>query len=214
MVFIIVALFVLNIIVKSSACPVMGDLSCSPVSDFTVHSTVKDSNTKLHLAVNATLGDLLNNVDTYKFFNGNDLLYKEMPDSCNSSLVNGCNLTLPAIPLQGIPICSWNYTSDYNRNRIPQYLWHADCSHSLPPPGLRGTRDDCVGEPYYECTPVYYKIPVLMLDSNTQNCNPFSIQDAIWTWRLEEIPVSCACSLKCSDWNKMDNTLQNHSFTL
>ena len=211
MVFIIVALFVLNIIVKSSACPVMGDLSCSPVSDFTVHNTVKDSNTKLHLAVNATLGDLLNNVDTYRFFNGNDLLYEEMPDSCNSSLVNGCNLTLPAIPLQGIPICSWNYTSDYNRNRIPQYLWHADCSHSLPPPGLRGTRVDC--EAYYECTPVYYKIPVLTLDSNTQNCNPFSIQDAIWTWRLEEVPISCACSLKCSDWNKMDNILQNHSFT-
>ena len=211
MVFIVVALFVLNIIVKSSACPVMGDLSCSPVSDFTVHSTVKGSYTKLHLAVNATLGDLLNNADTFKYFNGNDLMYKDMPDPCNSSLVNGCNLTRLDIPPQGIPICSWNYTSDYNRNRIPQYLWHADCSHSLPPPGLTGTRDDCT-ETHYECTPVYYKIPVLTLDSNTQNCNPFSIQDAIWSWRLEEVSVSCTCNLKCSDWNKMDKTLQNHSF--
>lgn len=197
MVFIVVALLVLNIIVKSSACPLMDDLSCSPVSDFTVHSTVKDSNTKIHLAINATLGDLLNNVDTYKFFRGNDLLYTETPATCNSSLVNGCNLTEPAL-VKDKPICSWNYTSDYNRNRIPQYLWHADCSHSSPPPELvTRAREDCRNRTEYKCTSVYYKIPVLTLDSNTQNCNPFSIQDAIWSWKLEEIPVSCACSLRC-----------------
>ena len=88
---------------------------------------------------------------------------------------------------------------------IPQYLWQADCSNSSPPTELTSGRTADCECTVYECTPIYYKIPVLTLESNPQNCNPFSLQEAVWSWELKEIPVACSCNRKCAsceEWNQ------------
>ena len=48
----------LVLVVTGSACPLMGDPSCSPVDDLTVQNALQQSNVKVRLAVSATLGDL------------------------------------------------------------------------------------------------------------------------------------------------------------
>ena len=188
----------LSIAEKASACPLTGNQSCSLVDDLTVRNTLQESSMKVRLAVSATLGDLLNNAGRFRRFH-NVPLYQENCNS-NGSDVCGCNLTRQP-RIEGTPLCSWDYKCDYNRNRIPQYLWQADCSNSSPPTELTsGATAGCTECTVYECTPIYYKIPVLtlQLDSNPQNCNPFSLQEAIWLWELKEIPIACSCNRKCT----------------
>ena len=193
---VITVLLVLNAVVRGSACPVIGDQWCSPVNDLTVRTTLQDSNVKAQLTVNATLDDLLNKAGRFRRFH-NVPLYQENCNSNSSDLCH-CNLTRQS-RFEGTPLCSWDYTCDYNRNRIPQYLWQADCSNSSPPTELTsGATAGCTECTVYECTPVYYKIPVLTLDSNPRNCNPFSLQDAVWSWELKDIPVACSCNRKCT----------------
>jgi len=193
---VIVVLVVL--VVMGSACPLMGDhQSCSPVNDLTVRNALQQSNVKVHLTVSATLGDLLNNAGRFRWFHDIVPLYGETCNS-NGADVCSCNLTRQSTTY-GTPLCSWNYMCHYNRNRIPQYLWQADCPNSSPPTELTSGRTaDCQECTVYECTPIYYKIPVLTLESNPQNCNPFSLQEAVWSWELKEVPVACSCNRKCA----------------
>ena len=111
----IVVLLVL--VVTGSACPLMGDPSCSPVDDLAVRNDLQQSNVKVHLAVSATLGDLLNNAGRFRWFYGTVPLYSKNCNS-NGTDVCSCNLTRQSTTY-GTPLCSWNYTCDYNRNRDP-----------------------------------------------------------------------------------------------
>jgi len=188
---VIAVLLVLNTALKGRAC----DQFCSPVDDLSVRNNLSDSRVKVRLAVSATKADLLNKAGRFRWFYDTVPLYEENCSS-DSSDVCRCNLTRQSTTY-GTPLCSWNYTCDYNRNRIPQYLWQADCSNSSPPTELTrvsGATADCQECTVYECEPINYKIPVLMLESNPRNCNPFSLQEAVWSWEIKEIPVACSCN--------------------
>ena len=175
----------------------MGNQSCTPISDLEVINITRGSNERVNLAVFATRNKLLNKAGDFRRFQDSLPLYDS---NCNASSVCECSLTYSRSydRLYGTPLCSWNYTCDYNRNRIPQYLWQADCSRSSPPPELTTSATADCECPRYECTPVFYKIPLLTLETNTRNCDPFSLQDAVWSWSLEEVPVACSCNRKCS----------------
>jgi hypothetical protein len=54
----------------------------------------------------------------------------------------------------GSLLCPWRYECDYDKNRIPQYMWKARCFDS--------------GD--YTSRPVSYRVPTLKLDNI---CNPF-----------------------------------------
>jgi len=190
-------LLVLNTALKGRAC----DQFCSPVDDLSVRNNLSNSRVNVRLTVNATKADLLNKAGRFRWFYDTVPLYEENCSS-DSSDVCRCNLTRQPTTY-GTPLCSWNYTCDYNRNRIPQYLWQADCSNSSPPTELTrvsGATADCQECTVYECEPINYKIPVLMLESNPRNCNPFSLQEAVWSWEIKEIPVACSCNRKCRSW--------------
>lgn len=199
----IAAFLVLGTAMKSGACPLMGNPTCTTVSDQEVLNSLQASNVSnvmVDLAVSATLEDLLNEAGDFRWFQGTIPLYRRLPRNCNSSSVCGCNLTYSSHydRLYGTPLCSWSYTCNYDRNRIPQYLWQADCSRSSPPAELTASATSDCECPRYECEPIHYKIPVLTLGSNPRNCNPFSLQDPDWSWRLDEVPVACSCNKKCS----------------
>ncbi len=76
--------------------------------------------------------------------------------------------------------CDFEYNCDYNRNRIPQYIWKANCL-----PAATGMRS----------VPVYYKVPVLEMRDNEGDCDPFAAGASMrgWTWRQLEVPVACTC---------------------
>ena len=62
--------------------------------------------------------------------------------------------------------CRWNYTCDYDKNRIPQYLWRAECNAT-------------------SSVAVNYPVPVVKRES----CNTQSP----WELVIETVPVACTC---------------------
>ena len=98
---------------------------------------------------------------------------------CHSDRVSGVARTGCALDVAvnttsaGSLLCPWRYECDYDKNRIPQYLWKARCFDS--------------GE--YTSRPVSYRVPTLKLDNI---CNPFQTN---MSWRLEivDVPVACVC---------------------
>jgi len=97
------------------------------------------------------------------------------PDSCQLDNQQQCGFKVTAVETQ----CGFEYQCDYDRNRVPQHLWRAVCTHA--PPGLRSI-------------PIYYKLPIMELTGNEPNCNPFTNSLGTWTWRTIEFPVACTCT--------------------
>ncbi len=90
-----------------------------------------------------------------------------------------CSHKIVAFSVPGLK-CGFEYHCDYNRNRIPQYIWRAECL-----PTVSGV----------EAIPVYYKVPVLEMRDNIQDCNPFGegANFGGWMWTQLEVPVACTC---------------------
>ena len=65
---------------------------------------------------------------------------------------------------------AWNYICDYNKNRIPLYLWKASCNKTIS-------------------ETIYYPVPVL---KRNDSCNP----QPTWQLVMEKVPVGCSCSRK------------------
>lgn len=103
---------------------------------------------------------------------------------CNSpSLERGeCNLgvcdsTCGIPPPRSPKADCWHYVCDYDPQRIPQYLYHAECNERLqttsgPPP-----------------TEVLYRIPVLRTE--TPSCDPHN--STAWKWEMQVVSVACVC---------------------
>lgn len=73
----------------------------------------------------------------------------------------------------GSLLCPWKYDCDYDKNRIPQYLWKARCLNTTA----------------HASRLITYRVPILKLDNI---CNPFQTN---MSWKLEviEVPVACVC---------------------
>ena len=63
--------------------------------------------------------------------------------------------------------CSWTYQCDYDKNRLPLYLWRASCDSSTS-------------------ETIYYTVPVLKC---SDSCNP----QPTWQLVMEKVPVGCSC---------------------
>ncbi len=175
----------------SWACPLQnGDNSniceeCS-VYDYVIHETSVDT---MFLNVNITTHKIFNEVkflmDILKDGTPNMDFYGQKearPGSdppCHSDRVPGVARTGCAFDVavnttsDGSLLCPWRYECDYDKNRIPQYMWRARCFDS--------------GD--YTSRPVSYRVPTLKLDNI---CNPFQTN---MSWRLEivDVPVACVC---------------------
>ena len=74
-----------------------------------------------------------------------------------------------------IPSCPWRYTCDYEENRIPQYLWRAECESSAR-----------------NATLAYYSVPILKPKYDVSESNPFTDINT-WKWEMQKVPVACVC---------------------
>ena len=189
--FLTILLFLQGALLTSWACPVQNGNSnicdeCS-VYDYVIHETSVNT---MFLNVNITTHEIINEVRDLM-----DSLQKGTPDvvyhgqkegrpgadpPCHSDRVpgvarTGCELDVDVNTTStGSLLCPWRYECDYDKNRIPQYLWKARCFDSL-------------GE--YTSRPVSYRVPTLKLDNI---CNPFQTN---MSWKLEiiDVPVACVC---------------------
>ena len=130
--------------------------------------------TPIDITIEATFSKLTNNNIFFKSINKDlyleekNISRQEVRKACyfrTESATKGCTQNLlidDHLNLQ----CLWTYQCDYDQNRIPQYLWRADC-------------DNATSET------VYYPVPVLKRES----CNSTSQ----WELIIEKVPVACAC---------------------
>lgn len=184
-----ILLFSQGSLLTSWACPVLNGNSntceeCS-VYDYVIHETSVNT---MFLNVNITTHEIINEIkDFMGIFKGDGTLtfygQKETRSGgdrpCHADREPGVSRTGCAQDIavnttsDGSLLCPWRYECDYNKNRIPQYLWRARCFDS--------------GE--YTSRPVSYRVPTLKLDNI---CNPFQTN---MSWKLEiiDVPVACVC---------------------
>ena len=120
----------------------------------------------VYLNVNATPSNFLNTPREFNSKLGTD--YEEdsiegRPEACylDSNAEAGCKEFLE---VDGA--CSWTYQCDYNKNRLPLYMWRASCAS--------------------ESETIYYPVPVL---KRSDSCNP----KPTWELVMEKVPVGCSC---------------------
>lgn len=117
-----------------------------------------------------------------------DLIAESARNSTQSCLLDNqagqqCKYKLVAKRYPAALHCGWEYHCDYEKNRIPQYIWKAQCT--------------ATSQENIQSIPVYYKIPILELsrESNPEDCNPFERSDiGVWKWKQLEVPVACTCA--------------------
>ena len=181
-------LLLITIAAKAHSCP----LSSGGTTDCQDHECeaywyAKDARTPMYLSINATLSELTNELDTFRNSLHNTGLYpsEESKDSPHVSCTaerrddltyEGCTQYFGIESYVNVDdeyfsgardlACPWTFQCDYNQNRIPQYLWRAECNATT-------------------AIAVNYRVPVLKRES----CNSLSP----WKLVMEEVPVACTC---------------------
>ena len=160
-----ITLLLATIALLVRACPLSSDCN----NECEAYKYAKNSTEPRGITIEATLSDLTNDLSDFKSVSNlsleeytieeqNACYYRtEQTKGCTQNLLIGDDRRLQ---------CSWTYQCDYNQNRIPQYLWRADCDSNTS-------------------VTVNYTVPVLKRES----CNPLSQ----WQLVIEEVPVACAC---------------------
>ena len=147
------------------ACPIGSSTECQ--QECQAYKEAKNATSPAYLNVNATLSDFLNNPDEFNKKLGTD--YEEdrilgvQGQACyaDSNAEVGCKENME---VGGA--CSWKYQCDYDKNRLPLYIWRASCSN--------------------DSETIYYPVPVL---KRSDSCNP----QPTWQLVMEKVPVGCSC---------------------
>ena len=130
----------------------------------------KNTTSDVPLNVEAALSDFLNHPDQFNRKIGTDYEEDSIPgisEACysESNAEVGCKefLEVKGTNCTG----SWKYECDYDKNRLPLYIWRASCNTTTS-------------------ETIYYPVPVL---KRNDSCNPFSS----WQLVMEKVPVWCSC---------------------
>ena len=148
------------------ACPLGSSSDCQ--QECQAYKEAKAATTPMYLNVNATLSEFTNTRQEFNRKYGRDYEEDRMPgvtgDACYLANADvGCTEFLE---VDGDEACSWTYQCDYDKNRLPLYLWKASCGS--------------------DSETVYYPIPVL---KRNDSCN----SQPTWQLVMEKVPVGCSC---------------------
>ena len=135
------------------------------------YKKAKASTCPKYLNVNAALRDFTYTPDEFKLKVGKQYDVdripgvEEQPCYSESNPTVGCN---QFIEVEGTSCTGeWKYTCDYNKNRLPLYMWKAECNSATS-------------------ETIHYPVPVLKRDDS---CNP----QPTWQLVMEKVPVACVC---------------------
>ena len=186
-------IFCLSVLPTSRACPTVNGEgnSCEEctVYDYLIHDF---SGTTMFLNVNISTNDIINGIQDFKrpvlsnveppYYGqeervaGTNLPCSYQVDG-SDTVRGGCGEEITVNSTgDGLLVCPWKYECDYDKNRIPQYLWRATCLESTE----------------FTSRPITYRVPILKLDSI---CNPF-LTNMSWRQQVIEVPVACVCVRK------------------
>ena len=145
---------------------------CTPVNgncneECYAYEQAKEGIQPTYLNVNATLSETILTPHNFNRMIGKDYEKDSMQDvkgqACyhESNAIVGCKEFLEVEEA-----CSWTYQCDYDKNRLPLYIWRASCGS--------------------ESQTIYYPVPVL---KRSDSCNP----QPTWQLVMEKVPVGCSC---------------------
>ena len=164
----IVATLLWALLMTTKACPLVAS-NCA--HECQAYKDAKAATSPVYLNVNATLSDLTNTPDEFNQNLGTDYETDSTPDEEGFRGRQACyKLTNQEVGCREIMevegICSWKYQCDYDKNRLPLYIWRASCGS--------------------ESQTTYYLVPVL---KRRDSCNP----QPTWQLVMEKVPVGCKC---------------------
>ena len=147
----------------AEACPLGSSPNCE--QECQAYKEAEAVTSPVYLNVNATLSNFLNNPDEFNQKLGTD--YEK--DSISGVQGQACYAASNAevgckeyIEVDGA--CSWTYQCDYDKNRLPLYIWRASCGND---------------------SEIIYPVPVL---KRSDSCNP----QPTWQLVMEKVPVGCS----------------------
>ena len=156
------AVLLVAAILTTNACPLTNNCQ----QECHAYKEAKNATSPAYLNVNATLSDFLNNPDEFNQKLGTD--YEE--DSISGVQGEACyaesNAEVGCKEIMEIDEArSWTYQCDYDKNRLPLYIWRASCGND---------------------SEIIYPVPVL---KRSDSCNP----QPTWQLVMEKVPVGCSC---------------------
>ena len=181
-------IFLQGLLQISRACPTSNgnENSCEAceVYDYVIHDLPSIS---MFLNVNISRNDIVNDIKAFKqpvLADATPKYYafeERLPNTDNPCTYDpngtprtGCGEEIMVNGTEdGSLLCPWKYDCDYDKNRIPQYLWKARCLNSTE----------------YTSRLITYRVPVLKMDDI---CNPFQTNMS-WKFQVIEVPVACVC---------------------
>ena len=150
--------------------------ACSPATEECreechAYQVAKNTPSDVPLNVEVVLSNFLNTPRKFSSKIGKDYIEDRMTnatqDACyyESGPRVGCNefLQVPGTNCTG----PWEYECDYDKNRLPLYIWRASCNETT-------------------LETVYYTVPMLKREDS---CN----SHASWELVMEKVPVGCTC---------------------
>ena len=145
------------------ACPLGSSPDCQ--QECQAYKEAKAATCPMYLNVTATLSEFTNIPQEFDHKLGTDFEEDTMDGVTEEACYlgdadTGCSEFLEVNK-------AWNYTCDYNNNRIPLYLWKASCNETIS-------------------KTIYYPVPVL---KRNDSCNP----QPTWQLVMEKVPVGCSC---------------------
>ena len=185
-----ILIFLQAALLTSKACPTSnGNTDSCETCDVYDYVMNQLSSTTMFLNINISRYDVINDIKAFKgpvlskatpkYYGMEERLPETNPpcyfDVGNSgTLRTGCGQEIVVNGTEdGSLLCPWKYDCDYDKNRIPQYLWRARCLNSTE----------------YSSRQISYRVPVLKLDNF---CNPF-LTGMSWRLQVIEVPVACVC---------------------
>ena len=145
--------------------------NCTHDQECQAYNDAKAATRPVYLNVTAILSEFTNTPDEFNQKLGTDYEIDGTPDeegcigrqACYklSNQEVGCR---EKIKVEGA--CSWDYQCDYDKNRLPLYIWRVSCSS--------------------KSQTIYYPVPVL-------KCKDACNLHSIWQLVMEKVPVVCKC---------------------
>ena len=161
--YVLLATALCNLLVQ--ACPIGSSTEC--LQECHAYKEAKNATSPAYLNVNATLSDFLNNPDEFNQQLGTDYELDSISGVQGQACYHESNAEVGCkeyIEVDGT--CSWTYQCDYDKNRLPLYIWRASCGS--------------------DSETIYYPVPVL---KRSDSCNP----QPTWQLVMEKVPVGCSC---------------------
>ena len=140
-------------------------------------------NETIDLSLNAAdLSTALNDIDEFRDKLGKVPIVRSAEsisrcdDHCRDRGISSTSLNI------GDTLCTWTYECDYDQQRLPAFMFHANCSSTWH-------LDETNTADPRKCQPINH--PILVL--RTTGTDQFD-KDGEWTWVQESVTVGCTAS--------------------